>query len=342
MRLLIYADLHLRDGSELCNTIPGQLLQHYRARRFFSDLKKIYTEYQCNALVDLGDTTDDRTSLSLLTLNCLGECLRMLPEGRRWKLIGNHEQYLRNSEINTRPIYEPWFKVIEKHEIVADPGCTLVFASYPANHKDLADWLFATAKKVSGPKILLGHFEVKGAYVPNGQLLDGVPAEVLADYQYVILGHIHLPQNMDRIYYVGPPFQQNFGEGSQRNRVAIVDTKTLSLEFVYLKGYPEYKKVSLEEFKKINEQLPTEDRYKVVLTSQEETNTFFSLTNNLHAIAEYSYKDSENPEVNPEAPTDWSFESAFKRYTEKYPPASYGIKIDPAEILDTAKMLVEK
>lgn len=66
MKLLCFADLQITDGHEKCHNQPGRSLQLWRAEKFFQDLHAIYTEHECDGLVDLGDTTDDRSRKSVV------------------------------------------------------------------------------------------------------------------------------------------------------------------------------------------------------------------------------------------------------------------------------------
>src|SRR5262245_35797075 len=105
MRLLIYGDLQATDGDELSFTQPSTTLQHYRVQKFYEDMAKIYNEHSCGGIIDLGDTTDDRTAIPLTTLEILGVGMSKLPAGENWKLTGNHEQYLRDPTVNNRQLF---------------------------------------------------------------------------------------------------------------------------------------------------------------------------------------------------------------------------------------------
>src|SRR5579885_1193573 len=106
MRLLCYADLQATDGDELCFTNPTVTLQHYSVGKFFDDVARIAEEHHCTGIVDLGDTTDDRTAIQLTTVEVLGEGLRKLPDLDMWKITGNHEQYLRDTSISNRHLFD--------------------------------------------------------------------------------------------------------------------------------------------------------------------------------------------------------------------------------------------
>lgn len=339
MKLLSYADLQATDGDELCFTRPNVTLQHYRTEKFFDDMARVYTEHGCSGIVDLGDTTDDRSSIPIPTVEYLGTGMSKLPDGERWKLTGNHEQYLRDTSVNNRRLFDHWFNVVDGRMIQMVEDTCLFFASYPADYNDLTHWLIAEARRVRGPKILFGHFEVQGAFYQNATAMSGVPQEVLAPFNLVILGHIHLPQSLTkRIHYVGSPFQQDWGEAGQQKRVAVVNTKSMTVEWVPMTGYPEYRKVTLAEFEKLATE-KSEHRYRVVLNSHAESEQFFRHPHFNRAVAQYNY-DETPPDQVVENP-DWSFEGICRRYLKTVPPKKVGIEISEDEMMEVTHHILQ-
>lgn len=338
MKLLCYADLQATDGDELCFGRPNTTLQHYRVERFFDDMARIYAEHDCDGVVDLGDTTDDRSSIPIPTLEFLGSGMAKLPEGDRWKITGNHEQYLRDTTVNNRRLFDHSFHVIDGRQIQMMGDWAAFFASYPADHGELTDWLVKEARRIRAPKILFGHFQVEGAFYQAGKAMTGVPLDALQPFSLVLLGHIHIPQSLTpKVHYVGSPFQQDWGETGQTKRVGIVNTNTMKVEWVPLTGYPEYRVVTLDEFKKLSEQ-QTEHRYRVKLNSHEETEQFFQHPHFNRATAEYNY--DETPAEPGAENQDWSFEGTCRRYLKMVPPAKVGIELSNDEMLEMTKLIV--
>ncbi len=338
MRFLVYADLQATDGDELCFTQPNTTLQHYRVQKFFEDIVSIYVDYRCDGIIDLGDTTDDRSSIPITTVEVLGTGLASLPDGEHWKLVGNHEQYLRDTTVNNRRLFDHTFRVIDGHRIQGKEDWCAFFVSYPADHSELAEWLIAQSQKVRGRKILFGHFQVVGAYFQDGQAMTGVPREALAKFDLALLGHIHLPQAVTpKIHYVGSPFQQDWGEVGQNKRVGIVDTDTLSVEWVPLKGYPEYHQITFAEFEKVAAE-PSEHRYRVMLNSHEETESFFRHPHFNRATAQYNY-DETPPEQVPEN-NDWTFNGICRRYLKTVPPNKVGIDLTDDEMIEITAHII--
>lgn len=338
MRLLCYADLQATDGDDLCFTQPNVTLQHYRVAKFFTDIARITKEQRCTGIVDLGDTTDDRTSIPWPTVEVIGSGISKLKDLDMWKITGNHEQYLRDISINNRRLFDPHFAVIDNRKVWAMNGWAAFFVSYPADHTELTEWLIQKAREVGrGPKVLFGHFQVQGAFYQGGKALTGVPLEALKPFHLSLLGHIHLPQSLsDNVHYVGSPFQQDWGETGQLKRVAIFDSDAMTLNWVPMEGYPEYHEITYEEFCQIDHS--GEDRYRVVLGNHEETEAFFHHPHFNRATAKYAY-DEKPAQENAENSDDWSTEGIMRRYIKTVPLNKVGINLTDDEMLEMAQQI---
>lgn len=337
MKLLLYADLQATDGSEVCFGDPSVRLQDWRVRHFFKVLREIYDEHACDGLIDLGDTTDDRSSIPVPTIDTLIENLAAYESGWNMKLIGNHEQYTRDARVHVGRLFEHRFVVVEGVSTFKSPDsdAIFVFASFPGSYAKLTEELMAIAHKFRGKKLVLfGHFQVIGCSLNSGLAHDGVPKEVIEQFKIGFLGHVHKPQTVTPgVYYVGSPFQQNFGESYESKRVGIFDTQTLEVKWVPMteRGFPVYRTITAREFPMLVKE-DSEDRFHVVLKSQEDTELFFSHPLCSRASTEYSYTTANSQPT--EAPKSWSFESVLSRYMTKNPPADLGITISDPEMLE--------
>lgn len=339
MKLLCYADLQATDGDELCFNRPNTTLQHYRVEKFFDDIARIYAEHGCKGIIDLGDTTDDRSSIPMTTLEVLGTGMAKLPDGEHWKLTGNHEQFLRDTTINNRRLFDHRFIVVDDRRIQMMGDWAAFFISYPADHDELTKWLIREARRFKCPKILFGHFQVVGAYYQSGTALTGVPLEALKPFNLCLLGHIHIPQAVTpKIHYIGSPFQQDWGETEQNKRVGVVNTETMTVEWIPLTGYPEYRSISLKEFTS-DAAFEGEHRYRVTLNSHEEAEAFFRHPHFNRASAHYNY--DETPSEQAAENTDWSFEGTCRRYLKSVPPKKVGIDLSDDEMIDLTDQIVK-
>jgi hypothetical protein len=335
MKLLLYADLQATDGSEVCYHDPTVRLQDWRVRRFFEVIYDIYHAHGCGGLIDLGDTTDDRSAIPVPTIDALlGNLARF--QGWNVKLIGNHEQYTRDARVHVGKLFASNFTVVDG--VVAfdapESDAVFVFASYPGNYADLVKELANVAQTYrKKPMVLFGHFQVIGCQMSSGLAFEGVPKESLLPFKLGFLGHVHKPQEVAKnIYYVGSPFQQNFGESGEAKRVAILDTASLHVEWVSLEdyGFPRYRTVSAQEFVECADEA-SEDRYHVVLSSQVDTETLFAHPLCNRADTEYSYTTTNSTTTAPVKA--WSFESVLARYVGKNPPKDAGIELPEDEMV---------
>ena len=133
--------------------------------------------------------------------------------------------------------------------------------------------------------VLITHQFVTGAQRSDSEELsvggtDNIGAEVFCDFDYVALGHIHGPQNMDsgRIRYCGPPLKYSFSEAAQQKSVTVAELKekgTLEIhtvpliprrDMVELKG--SYQQLTLREF--YENTTYQEDYTHITLTDEED------------------------------------------------------------------------
>lgn len=340
MKVLVYADVQADIGSENLFNAPDKSLRLWCVDKLFADLKRIYAEYGCAAVIDLGDTFDNRSSIDHPSMAAVLDGLAWLPPSRKnVRLIGNHDQFLRDGSIHNGCLLDRHFHTVTTCETSGEDGCTIFYVSFPADYAALTEWLLKEGRRIRGPKMLFGHFQVQGAVYKGGMALTGVPKAALAPFQLVLLGHIHLPQALtSKIHYIGSPFQQDWGEAGQSKRVAVVDTEDLSVEWVPLTGYPEYRTIGLNEFKQLN---PAEEhRYRVALNSHVEAEQFFSLPHFNRGVAQYNYDESATDQSRMEE--DWSFDGICRRYMKTVPPGKVGIEMTEDELLAAVDFITKR
>lgn len=133
--------------------------------------------------------------------------------------------------------------------------------------------------------VLITHQFVTGAQRSDSEELsvggtDNIGDEVFCDFDYVALGHIHGPQNMDsgRIRYCGSPLKYSFSEAAQQKSVTVAELKekgTLEIhtvpliprrDMVELKG--SYQQLTLREF--YENTTYQEDYTHITLTDEED------------------------------------------------------------------------
>lgn len=283
MRILVFSDLQADEGSERRRTDPSTLLQQWRVTQFYRWATQLIRTRKLDAVWDLGDTTHSRTALSHPVVQTVARgCAELtsgLPARLCIKLIGNHEQHMRKTDAHVGDIFSPYFHVVAGRKIIrlTDENLTLICAAYDPDIPRLEDWLHRAIqihKNPQGTIIVLGHFPVSGAKLHSGAVTDGVRLDVLRGASVSLLGHVHRRQQLrGNIWYVGSPFQQDFGEANDPIKcVAIFDTQALTIEWVAT-PFPKYRTVGVRD---IEQAAAGDDILKVVIRSTDEAQQYYS------------------------------------------------------------------
>lgn len=156
------------------------------------------------------------------------------------------------------------------------------------NSNDMMKWILSREKINKNKKnILLAHqFVMCDGKLPeqcdsesislnNVGTLDAIDVNLLDDFDYVALGHIHRPQKIkrDTVRYSGTPLKYSFSEVNDNKSVVIIDTDDIdNFELLELKPLRNMK-VLRGTFEEVMNMKPTDDIIKVEL---EDENTIIS------------------------------------------------------------------
>lgn len=341
IKALIYSDLQATEGHERCFNNPSLPLQRWRVQQFYQNLRRLYDKHQCNAVWDLGDTTDDRHAIPIPTLNAIQDGLDLIPDSAfNLKVIGNHEQYTRSTSVHCGCLFSKKFKVVEEFQLFGFEGVNVIAFSYP-NAGDETSVQAKIAEALSfeadGRKIVvLGHLEIAGCQMKSGVNLAGTDAKLFSKADLVLLGHIHQPQQLSsNIHYVGSPFQQNYGEAGEPKRLGLltIEDGQFNMEWLPSEGYPTYRRVSWPEFATAYKP-SSEDRYTVTLGSPEEAESLYSHPGASRVRVEYAYQveTSSAIEAGTEVVQAWDIQSSVQRWVKKMPPSEKQITVNAEEL----------
>jgi predicted phosphodiesterase len=342
MRFLVYTDLQATEGSDRCFTEPSMPLQRWRVKRFFTFLAKVAKDEKVDAVIDLGDTTDDRSFIFRATLDTLlGGLTQFAPNARGIKLTGNHEQLIKFADINSKHLFQPYFGSVDPEVITLDSGVEAVCHPYHDNY-DLVnsniEKRLASLKK-SSKKVLLAHGDVFGVRYDSGEACKkGIDPILVKQFDLALFGHVHRHQKIgDNAFYVGSPFQQDFGEAAQRKFVVVLDTPSLNVTWIPVEGMPEYRVVNLDDF--LAKANPDEEhRYWVTLNSIAETEKFYADPRSILGQAKLTYTAQLGESVKAEA-ENFSDRQLLERYVATRPIS--GVPDDVGrELADIGEMLL--
>lgn len=342
MKCLIYSDLQATDGHERCFNQPDMPLQLWRVQKFYAELLRIYNKYHCECLWDLGDTTDDRSYLPMPAIDAVIAGLEPFPQHElNIKLIGNHEQWNKSTTLDIGRLFQNKFTVVSKTDVFEVLGTLIACAAYPATTAATSEWLSKTAYSYRNydRRLLLGHFQIVGCQMNSGQALLGVPREAVDKYSLGLFGHVHKPQQVGRSnFYVGSPFQQNFGEKNEAKRVGVLDLKTLALEWVPMPGFPEYRVTDFANWANtVNKD--EEHRYQVVIRDPKQADAFYRHPLMSRAEPIYNYELDDRTKAEVALSQSFTRDDVMQRWLKTKPPSGYGIQAQEAEVLEVGNLL---
>jgi hypothetical protein len=312
---------------------------------FLKFLTETYAQHGCQGLIDLGDLTDDRQAIPIPTIHCLLEGLgsEVFSGGHNIKLVGNHEQWLRSPEIHPGIMYKQIFRVVQESQVILCPRDNVAFAciSFIDDKDRLSQVIQETVREAQATKarvVLLGHFTLNGAKT-HTTITGGVSAQDIPSFELALLGHIHKHQRIGtKIFYVGSPFQQDFGEAGDHKYVGILDTTTMAVQWIPTR-LPKYHRVGIQDF--VDAVKPdTEDRFEVRLTSPEEATQFYAHPLAGRATPVYTYETAQQEASIEDVGSLLSPHALLEEYLKGHPPEAKGLKLQADELLYCGRELL--
>jgi hypothetical protein len=232
---LMFADLHL----------SGRTAD--RAFKVLSDVRSMAVEMGAR-VVFLGDFWDARNTLPVRLVDRLMlEMEQWEREGvRAWIIPGNHDQVTRDGMVHGLRILEPFGNLTVCHEPEHLPEERVAFLPWREDPGEQA----AQVEALDGNAdwLVFAHAEIEGATTNHKHLAAGrVSLALIRQHARLFFsGHYHKRQLLgDRAWYVGSPFQQDFGERDDPPKgVCFLPTLSNTPQWVELKGFPKHHRVT--------------------------------------------------------------------------------------------------
>ena len=198
--------------------------------KILDELKKTEAKY----LFNLGDTFHDKDKVSVTLQEIYRDFLEEVSEMNVSvvQIVGNHDfsliiedfvyHALRQYDISSVTMVHDTYKFSD------DIG----FISYCQDKETYQKRI----SKLAGCKIIFGHFDINGFalgddYIEKKTFLN---LEDLIDFDLVISGHYHEPQEKDlgdfKVVYVGSAYTTTFGESNQEKRFLLMNLDTKELK----------------------------------------------------------------------------------------------------------------
>ena len=218
--------------------------QHFGARKnsklFHDFFGKFYEEVffpylddnSIRAVVDMGDTFDNRTGINYSALRWAKDNYFDLLRDRKISVttvVGNHTAYYKNTnKVNACELLLREYDnihIVSEYEELNIGGLDIAFIPW-VNAENKED----TYKKVKKSKcrVVMGHLELNGFLANAHHVMEhGDDRTIYKGYEKVYSGHYHHRSTQDNINYLGNPYEIYWNDCGDTRGFHIFDTETL-------------------------------------------------------------------------------------------------------------------
>ncbi len=243
---LLFSDLHLHDRKEFSRVDPITGL-NTRLAEGLSILDQIIEVCKMPSIKHaffLGDVFERKDSISNHILIEFGKRLEQFTEIGvvLFCLRGNHDFSLPNYPILSLFENEPYFHFVDKLSEILDK---IVFIPFHREWEDFEkDWKDIDKLK---PDVVCFHQEIPGGVYESSKPIPGIwTLKTDPDILY-LSGHLHRPQKVHGIQFLGGPYPIKFSEENQDRFIWLYNSKTKQLRPLKLK-YSEFISVGYYDF----------------------------------------------------------------------------------------------
>jgi len=201
-------------------------------------------------VVCTGDFWDKRGSLAVRHLDALIEELsRWQADGVTLHLIpGNHDQVSLDGAIHSVRVFEPFPNVHVYTEAHIDADRRIAFVPW----RELPEEQTRQFESIpdGGDFTIFAHAEVGGARANGGHTAAGKVSRktIEAKARACYLGHYHKRQKLgSRTWYIGSPFEMNFGERGEPHGFGVVSLSEVDPTFIDQDDFPKHYRLKYGE-----------------------------------------------------------------------------------------------
>lgn len=235
----VFSDIHIGLGQD-------SSMWHEIIINFAHWVKELYFSQNINDIFIAGDIFHNRDKISVNTLNIAKEFFEILKDFNLYILAGNHDCYYKDrADVNSISLLKYW-----KNITIADE--TPLLLNYKDQSISLIPW-GTPLEQIPNSNICFGHFEINSFSMNTHKICaHGLESEnLLKKSPLIISGHFHKKSNRKytngEIYYIGSPYQQNFGDAGDERGVYVLNLNNNKLQFYENKKSPRHIKISIKQ-----------------------------------------------------------------------------------------------
>jgi len=275
-KILLSTDWHI--GIKGDSDLYHQIFLKWINTFLIKNINENNIKYLCVA----GDIFNNRNTINVKSLNIvtqgfeelLSSCLNLK---EIWLIMGNHDIYNKNTrEIHSLKALEklsPKIKIINEITRITIDNKKIVLCPWLI-HETEHNLLFSEKAD-----ICVGHFEINGFELVNGIKEDKglVPSKFKETFNKTFSGHYHLnsaenySKNENQIFYIGTPYQLNWGDYDNKKGCYVLNINTLEHTFIENIISPTYEKIYISRLKKNINQLENIENKFIHLIIDDET-----------------------------------------------------------------------
>jgi len=207
-----------------------------RALDLLTRVGEVAREHEAE-IVCLGDFWDLRNVLHVRHVDAVLSVIEQW-QSRAWFIPGNHDQVTIDGSVHGVRIFAPFPHVTVATDLILDDARRLAFVPWREGDGE-QETIFA---RVPDGYTVFAHAELQGATANNGKPAAGKLSLHSAErFRALYMGHYHARQKLGvKSWYVGSPFEMDFGERDQAHGIALLTNDTIDPAFLDLDHYPKH------------------------------------------------------------------------------------------------------
>ncbi len=309
MRRLFTADIHLSlyQNDKIKNNLPSRLYD------IFNSLNQICIYARNNNIQDIdigGDLFNDKNLVHTRPFVLFSEFLLNNKDLNFTIISGNHDMdSTSDDQVSLIKTIQGYSNVnaITQNKIIDN----ITYIPFTKNIKQ-------EINNAEPNDILISHFGLNEGMLSSGiSMIADVGIKELTKFKLVLLGHYHKAQELQSkntyLYYVGSPFQKDWGEKHQLKRFIDYNTETLEVKSIDLLGYTKHIELEINDKKEAKDIL---EQYNKLKEEGHNVRIFNKTDQDIVNEGVYIIEDKEVDVTNRGITISMKLEEQLKKYLE--------------------------
>jgi len=278
MRIAITADLHLNNSVygvyDKDMRLPLRTVDALRALEFFVD-KSI--SLKVDRIVVAGDVFDNHTPSNHVRRMFHRQIQKLVASNIQVVILtGNHDCCESHHALLPSVGWSNLIKIVDTPVVESRPDYSCIYVPHTADVQSgkttfpaVTRGVVKDASKLSHPRILFGHFSVKGAMMNDYKSSDGRSDVSIGDIMstgadIAFLGHYHKFQRLEAdipVYYVGSLERHNMTDISEDRSIMVYDTVSKEVERIPYTTFRPMKKINVASYAEAMADITSEESW---------------------------------------------------------------------------------